>query len=68
MSSTAALGASVAYSQAAQGQIELGARLTKMAHEADNAMVNMLDQLVQQNIEKTSAKPEGMGQAIDVKA
>ncbi|WP_319532514.1 hypothetical protein [uncultured Cohaesibacter sp.] len=69
MSSVASLGAAVAYTNAAQGQMALGTTLTKIAHNADNAMVGMLDQLVQQGIENSSgAAPEGMGQALDIKA
>lgn len=68
MSSIASLGSSVAYTQAAQGKIDLGVTLTKIANNADNAMVGMLDKLVQQGLENTATAPEGMGAKLDVKA
>ncbi len=68
MSSIASLGASVAYTQAAQGKIDLGVTLTKIANNADNAMAGMLDKLVQQGMETNASTPEGMGQAVNVKA
>lgn len=68
MSSVAGLGSAVAYTDAAQGKIEMGARLTKMAFEADNAMAGLLDDLVKQGMQQSSSAPQGMGKALDIKA
>ena len=68
MSSVASLGSAVAYKNAAQGKMELGATLTKIAFNADNAMAGLLDKLVQQGMQNDSAAPQGMGQNLDIKA
>ena len=68
MSSVASLGSAVAYTNAAQGKMELGATLTKIAHNADNAMAGLLDQLVQEGMQSDGAAPEGMGKSVNIKA
>lgn len=68
MSSVASLGASVAYTNAAQGKIDLGVTLAKMAQNSDNAVTGILDKLVQQGLQNDSAAPEGMGGAVNIKA
>ncbi|MCV6577178.1 MAG: hypothetical protein OIF58_15750 [Cohaesibacter sp.] len=68
MSSVASLGASVAHTNAAQGKMDLGVTLAKMAHNSDNAMAGLLDKLVQQGQQNDGAAPAGMGQAVNVKA
>ncbi|MCT4657075.1 MAG: hypothetical protein N4A65_14825 [Cohaesibacter sp.] len=68
MSSVGSLGASVAYTNAAQGKMELGVTLAKMAQNSDNAMVGILDKLVEQGLENSAARPQGMGQAVNIKA
>ena len=68
MSNVASLGSALAYTNAAQGKMDLGATLTTMAHNADTAMAGVLDKLVQQGMEAGSSAPEGMGQKLDIKA
>lgn len=68
MSSVASLGASVAYTNAAQGKMDLGVTLAKMAQNSDNAMVGLLDNLIQKGMENDSAAPAGMGSQVNVKA
>ncbi|SNY90814.1 hypothetical protein SAMN04515647_0987 [Cohaesibacter sp. ES.047] len=68
MSSVGTLGAGVAYSNALQGRMDLGATLTTIAHNADNAMAGMLDKLVQQGIDNSGSAPPGMGKVVDTKA
>lgn len=68
MSSVASLGSAAAYSQAAQGKIDLGVTLAKIASNSDNAMAGVLDKLVQQGQEAASVAPEGMGGKLDIKA
>ena len=68
MSSVASLGSAVAYTNAAQGKMDLGTTLTTIAHNADNAMTGVLDKLVQQGMQNEGAAPEGMGAKLDIKA
>ena len=68
MSSIASLGAAVAHTNAAQGKIELGATLARIAHNSDNAMTGILDKLVQEGLQNDGAAPQGMGKALDIKA
>jgi len=68
MSNVASLGASVAYTNAAQGKMDLGVTLAKMAQNSDNAMAGLLDKLVQQGQQNDAAAPAGMGKAVNVKA
>ncbi|PLW78063.1 hypothetical protein [Cohaesibacter celericrescens] len=68
MSNVATLGSALAYTNAAQGKMELGATLTKMAHNSDTAMAGLLDSLVQKGMESGGSAPQGMGQNLDIKA
>lgn len=68
MSSVVSLASAMVAKNTAEANISLGTTLAKIAHNSDNAMAGLLDQLVQQGIETKSAAPEGMGKAVDVKA
>ncbi|WP_320140889.1 hypothetical protein [uncultured Cohaesibacter sp.] len=68
MSSVASSGAAIAYTNAAQSSMDLGSTLIKMAHNADMNMANTLDALVQKGMQNRSSAPEGMGQAVNIKA
>lgn len=68
MSSVASIGSSVAHTNAAQGKIDLGVTLAKMAQNSDNMMTGLLDKMVQQGQDNSSAAPAGMGGAVNIKA
>ena len=68
MSSIVSLASAMVAKNAAEANMDLGSTLTKIAHNADNAMTGVLDKLVQQGMQNDSAAPEGMGKALDVKA
>ncbi len=68
MSSVVSLGSAMVAKNAAETNMELGSTLTKIAHNADNAMTGILDKLVQQGLQNNAATPEGMGGSVNIKA
>ncbi|WP_316863051.1 hypothetical protein [uncultured Cohaesibacter sp.] len=69
MSGTECLGSAIASTNMAQGKMELGATLTKIAQNADNNIAGVLDALVQRGLEASTASTSpGLGENLDIKA
>ena len=54
--------------QAGQTRDIMSAKMTKMAHEQQQAMANMILQLAEQAKQTMAAPPPGMGTRVDISA